>query len=171
MQSLISPLTCRLAIRTQSGLKRSVRKLAFAAGCVLLSAGAHAADCAIPAQLKAAQDNSVTKVFLTVFAGAPQKGVDCGSLASVWQKVTLRGKTGGRKLEGDKPLDVAAAQREWDGALRDAGIGARLKSLQKTIADPTELTLYQAAVLDEEGLYAARDWRLIELTNAINKAN
>ena len=77
----------------------------------------------------------------------------------------LRRCSNGGECRGETP------QREWDGALRDAGVGARLKSLQKTIADPTELTLYQAAVLDEEGLYAARDWRLIELTNAINKAN
>lgn len=134
----------------------------------LLAGAAQAADCVVPDQLKAAQGNSVTKVFMTVFAGARQKGVDCGSLASVWQKVTLRGREGGRKLDGDKPLDVPAAQREWEGALRDATVGPRLMALQKTISDPTELTLYQAAVLDEEGLYAARNWRLVELTNAVN---
>lgn len=128
----------------------------------------HAAECSAPAQLKTAQGNSIAQIFSAVFLAAPAKGIDCGSIASVWQKVMLREKTGGRKLEPDAPLDIQAARQEWSQAQRNPAIAARLAVVQKNTSDATEVAIYQAAILDEEGLYSARDARLAELTGGVN---
>lgn len=143
---------------------RVVLLLALAASTSLI----HAAECSPPAQVKAAQGNSVAQVFAAVFLGAPAKGVDCGSIASVWQKVVLREKTGGRKLEPDGALDMNAARQEWREAQRNPVIAGRLDAVQKNTGNPAEIAIYQAAILDEEGLYAARDARIGELAGGVN---
>jgi hypothetical protein len=135
----------------------------------ILVAGAplYAAECSAPAQLKAAQENSLARVFRAVFLAAPDKGIDCGSIASVWQKVTLREKTGGRKLEPEAPLDIRAARQEWSEAQRNPALAARLADVEKHTSDPVERAIYQAAILDEEGLYWARDAKLAELSGSV----
>lgn len=143
---------------------RVVLLLAMAASGSLL----HAAECSAPAQLKAAQGNSIAQVFAAVFLAAPAKGVDCGSIASVWQKIVLRDKTGGRKLEPDAALDMNAARQEWSEAQRNPAIAARLAAVQNNTGNPVEVAIYQAAILDEEGLYAARDARIGELAGGVN---
>lgn len=127
---------------------------------------AHAADCVVPAQIKVAQGNTMAQAFNAVFTAAPAKGVDCGSIASVWQKLALRGKTGGRKLEADAPLDMNEARRQLQQAQRDPAISARLAAVQRNTSNPVELAILQAAILDEEGLYTARDARVADI--AIN---
>jgi hypothetical protein len=129
---------------------------------------AQAAECNVPAQIKAAQENSITLAFQAVFMGAQAKGVDCGSIASVWQKVALRERTGGRKLEPDAPLDMRAARLQWDEAQRNPAIAARLAAVQKSAGNAAEVAIYQAAILDEEGLYSARDARVSDLVGAAN---
>jgi hypothetical protein len=147
-----------------SHLLRSILLLSIAGAATL----AQAAECSAPAQLKAAQANSLTQIFRTVFLAAPAKGIDCGSIASVWQKVVLREKTGGRKLEPDTALDVNAARQQWREAQRNPDIAARLAAVEKSTSDPAEVAIYQAAILDEEGLYTARDARVAELSGAAN---
>jgi hypothetical protein len=124
---------------------------------------AHPAGCDVPQQIRNAQDNEWKQVFLSLFVGASGKGIDCGSIASLWYHTTEGGKPRGRKLEPAGKLDVAAAQSEWQQAQADPNIGPRLAELQKTTTDPTQLVLYQAALLDQERKYLARDWRLLSL--------
>lgn len=82
---------------------------------------------------------------------------DCGSLATVLDRVSNRKRTGGRRLEDDKPLDVAAAQADLDEAMKNEEIRARVEKARATLADETATMLYQATILDSEGHYAARD--------------
>jgi hypothetical protein len=145
-------------------LLRSIVAMGITAAATLV----HAAECSAPAQLKAAQGNSVAQIFNAVFSAAPAKGIDCGSIASVWQKVVLREKTGGRKLEPDAPLDMHAARQQWSEALRNPDMAARLAAVQNNTSSPAEVAIYQAAILDEEGLYSARDARLTELAGGVN---
>ena len=116
-----------------------------------------ATACDLPAQLQAAQTNSLVRAFRSVFLGAAAKGIDCGSIASVWQKVALSTKTGGRKLEANAPLDINVARQQWEGALRDKTVAARLNAAASGTESAAEVAIYQAAILDEEGLYSARD--------------
>ena len=149
-----------------------MRSFLFRSGLSLLLAAvvplAHAADCVVPAQIQAAQANNIVQAFNAVFVQAPTKGVDCGSIASVWHKLALRGKTGGRKLEADAPLDLEVASRQLQQAQRDPTVSARLAAVQQNTSNPIELAILQAAILDEEGLYTARDARVADLSVSLD---
>lgn len=82
---------------------------------------------------------------------------DCGSLATVIDHLTNRKRTGGRRLEEEKPLDVQAARADLDKAMQDEEIRARLDKARATFPDETAAMIYQAAILDAAGHYAARD--------------
>jgi hypothetical protein len=88
---------------------------------------------------------------------------DCGSLMSVLDRLFNTRKTGGRKLEEDRPFNVQAAQTDLAKAQADPEVRARLEKLRRTVADPTRRLVYEAAVLDEEGYYGARDLRINQI--------
>lgn len=92
---------------------------------------------------------------------------DCGSLISVLDRLTNTHKTGGRKLEEDRPFNAQAAQTDLAKAQADPEVRQRLEKVRKQIADPNRRLLYEAAVLDEEGYYAARDLRINQLKQQI----
>lgn len=96
-------------------------------------------------------------------ANAPDSQIDCGSLTSVWNKVAARNKSGGRKLEGDKPFDPAAAQADLDAALRSPTVRSRFGQVAHEAQDPMMRMFLEAAILDEEGYYNARELRIQEL--------
>lgn len=139
---------------------------------LLLCAGvACAASCPIPEQIKNAQNNTLGKAIKALYAGASAKGVECGAVDSVVVKLTEGGRQGGRKLEPDGKFDAAAARQEWETASHAPDIAARLAALRASTNDQTELKLYQAAVMDEEGAYLARDWLLLSLSDASGSNN
>jgi hypothetical protein len=90
----------------------------------------------------------------------------CSSLTSVWAKVTKQKKVGGRQLEKERPLNPAEAQANLAAAQKDPAIRARLERAAKEIADPIVRLVYEAAILDEEGFYAARDLKIQQLQQA-----
>jgi hypothetical protein len=90
----------------------------------------------------------------------------CSSLASVWAKVKSQKKVGGRQLEKDRPLNPAEAQANLAAAQKDPAIRARLERAAKEIPDQNVRMVYEAAILDEEGFYAARDLKIQLLQQA-----
>lgn len=92
----------------------------------------------------------------------------CGSVKVVLSRVVSREKTGGRKLEPDKPLDLKKAQANQDAALRDPEIRARVEKARVEIKDENVLLAYEAAVFDEEGFYDARDLKIQQLQQRLN---
>lgn len=90
----------------------------------------------------------------------------CSSLTSVWAKVTKQKKVGGRQLEKERPLNPAEAQANLAAAQKDPAIRARLERAAKEIPDPNVRMVYEAAILDEEGFYAARDLKIQQLQQA-----
>jgi len=90
----------------------------------------------------------------------------CSSLTSVWAKVTKQKKVGGRQLEKERPLNPAEAQANLAAAQKDPAIRARLERAAKEIPDPSVRMVYEAAILDEEGFYAARDLKIQQLQQA-----
>lgn len=88
---------------------------------------------------------------------------NCASLIAVLSRIADRQKTGGRRLEPDKPLDPREAQANITKATRDPAINARLRQVQGEVKDERLRLLYEAAIFDEEGYYSARDLRLQQL--------
>ncbi|NJO13094.1 MAG: hypothetical protein HC872_06095 [Gammaproteobacteria bacterium] len=84
-------------------------------------------------------------------------GQHCSSARTVLDKYRNRKVVAGRKLEDDKPLDVAAAQANLDQALADPAISDLFAKARAATSDEIALTLYQATILDAEGYYLARD--------------
>ena len=91
---------------------------------------------------------------------------DCGSLTSVLKKVARQGKVGGRQLEKDRPLNVAEAEANLAAARRNPALRRRLERVAAEVQDPAVRLAYEAAVLDEEGFYAARDLKIQQLQQA-----
>jgi hypothetical protein len=92
-----------------------------------------------------------------------QEQTDCGSFMSVLYRLFNTSKTGGRKLEEDRPFNAQAAQADLAKAQADPEVRPRLEKIRQQIADPTRRLVYEAAVLDEEGYYSARDLRINQL--------
>lgn len=71
--------------------------------------------------------------------------------------------SGGRKLEGERPLDLNAAARENQQALADPEFVADLEKL--TAAEPDELRkkLLKAALLQDNGFFDAAQALLLEI--------
>lgn len=92
---------------------------------------------------------------------------DCGSIKVIIGRIVSRERTGGRKLEADRPVDPAKAQANLDAALRDPHVAARITQGRKNITDEAALLAYEAAVFDEEGFYGARDLRVQQLQQRV----
>lgn len=89
--------------------------------------------------------------------------VECGALTSVLDSVVNGRKTGGRKLEEDRPFNAQAAQADLAKAQADPEVRQRLEKIRKEVSDPKRRLVYEAAALDEEGYYGARDLRINQL--------
>jgi hypothetical protein len=88
---------------------------------------------------------------------------ECSALASVFDRLASTRKTGGRKLEEDRPFNAQEAQANLAKAQADPEVRPRLEKIRKEISDPTRRLVYEAAVLDEEGYYSARDLRINQI--------
>lgn len=94
-------------------------------------------------------------------AQAVPMGMACSDLGKVLGRLVHGSRQAGKKLEDDKPLDIAAAQAEIDQALQqDPELKAHLDALRSTVTDEQERMLYEAALLQSNNLYGARDLRL-----------
>jgi hypothetical protein len=94
----------------------------------------------------------------------------CTSLNAVIKRLFSTTKAGGRKLENDKPLDVAAAEAERKKALADHDYVDMLKPLLADETDPVRRLLLEAAVLDDFGYYQARDLLLQQIATRLGIA-
>jgi len=90
----------------------------------------------------------------------------CSSLKTVMAKIAGRKRTGGRGLEKDKPFNLAEAQANLAAAQKNPTVQERLARVAKEVDDPEARLVYEAAVLDEEGFYAARDLKIQQLQAA-----
>ncbi|MCY1336298.1 hypothetical protein D9M69_221010 [compost metagenome] len=88
---------------------------------------------------------------------------ECGSLSTVWGSLMSSGRPGGRKLEEDRPYNPSQAQANYAQAQADPDVRQRLDQVGKEVSDGNLRLLYQAAILDEEGYYGARDMLVRQL--------
>jgi hypothetical protein len=101
--------------------------------------------------------------LLTTFFSTPWDATRCSSLLSVMKLAGSTAKKGGRKLEGDKPLDVKAAEQERAAAKADPEFAKLLAIELKGETDPARALLREAALLDDDGKFKARDLLLQQL--------
>lgn len=101
--------------------------------------------------------------LLSAIKGDSKARAECGSLASVLDRVVNTRKRGGRRLEDERPFDPNEAQANLAQAHGDPAVRRRLEQIRKDVPDGPQRLLYEAATLDEEGYYSARDMRIREL--------
>jgi len=130
----------------------------------VLSPAALAQKCVGLMQIPPNASSSLIAFFNSFMASNPP----CGSGKAVLNRIVSRDKTGGRKLEPDKPLDTKKAQANLDAALADPAIKARIDKARAEIRDESVLLAYEAAVFDDEGYYDARELRVQQLLQRIN---
>lgn len=128
--------------------------------------GAAHAECDDSIKEKGVPD-ALRIVIESVFKG-PSYLVPCESLALVLRKLAGLGKTGGRRLESDKPLDIQQANKNLQEALNDANIRSRIEKMQGEVKDADARLVYEAAILDEEGYYDARELKIQQLQQKLN---
>lgn len=104
--------------------------------------------------------------FSQVFLAGPDT---CNSLLNVLKRLTVSPVSGGKKLEATKALDPVAAGRERAAAKAEADFAAELAALQAQETDPVRRLVLEAALLDENGKYAARDLVLSEIQALIGR--
>lgn len=94
-------------------------------------------------------------------AQAVPMGVSCSGLEKVLGRLVHGSRQAGKKLEDDKPLDVVAAQAELDQALQqDPELKSHLDALRSAVTDEQARMILEAALLQSNNLYGARDLRL-----------
>ncbi len=145
-------------------MKRLVLLLAWVVSSWSWSTSANAQNCRGLLDIPATASSALT-AFITSLSDT---NAACGSVKVVLSRVVSREKTGGRKLEPDKPLDLKKAQANLDAALRDPEIRARVDKARAEIKDENVLLAYEAAVFDEEGYYDARDLKIQQLQQRLN---
>lgn len=84
-------------------------------------------------------------------------GMSCSDLGKVLSRLINGSSPGGKKLYDIGPLDVPAAQAEFQQAQQDPDLKMQLDGLRGTVADDQERLLYEAALLQSNSLYGARD--------------
>jgi hypothetical protein len=99
---------------------------------------------------------------------SPKEASACDSLRLVLGKLTNNKRMAGRQLEGDKPLDEAAAQKDLQAARRDPVISSRIEKIRRDVADENARLALEAAVLDEEGHYGGRELLIRQLRQRLN---
>lgn len=131
-----------------------------------LSLPVHAQKCIglLDIEVRAGASHALVAFIKSFAASKPP----CGSGKAVLSRVVSRDKTGGRKLEPEKPLDSRKAQANLDAALKDPGIKARIDQARAEISDENVLLAHEAAILDDEGYYDARELKIQQLLQRLN---
>ncbi|WP_397452314.1 hypothetical protein [Pseudomonas sp. NA-150] len=145
-------------------MKPSILKLTIAILVSSASMMAMGQQCQGLQNLK--NESSVLDSLLQLVKSDPQQA-ECGALVTVLGNVVNTPKTGGRKLEEDRPFNAQAAQADLAKAQADPEVRKRLEKIKKEITDPTRRMIYEAATFDEEGYYGARDLRINQLKQQI----
>lgn len=100
--------------------------------------------------------------------GKTSESAPCGSLETVLNQIVKRDRKGGRKLEKDRPFDVTAARADLEDARSDPEISSRIAQANKQGLDENTRMVYEAAILDDEGHYSARDLLVQQLQQRLN---
>lgn len=144
-------------------MKPPIIHLCTAVLLLLGTTTASADECRGLLALKKGSSDLVRQLIDLVVKPDESAAVECGSLASVLERVVNTRKRGGRRLEDERPFNPSEAQADLAQAHGDPAVRRRLEQIRKDVPDGPQRLLYEAATLDEEGYYSARDLRIREL--------
>jgi hypothetical protein len=131
-------------------------------GWLTLSSAAPADGAATPQPTCVKDASQLRKSDLVSALSTAIAGSQCSSVLRVLAELQNGKRSGGRKLN-DKPLDVAAAQKELVAARADTQFTARLNAALSGVSDPNARKVVEAAVLDDLGYFGARELLVGEL--------
>jgi len=137
---------------------------------MLATSPANAASSGAPSEASAPCDPAKTTFQLRKNSlSEPFKGTKgtCTGLAAVINWIPNNAKAGGRKLEGDRALNVSEAQKERSSAQADPEFQAALQQALDNESDTLRRLALEAAVLHDFGFYAARDLIIEQIRGAI----
>ncbi len=142
----------------------TIKRASAAALIILLSFGVNAQNCTGLMQISANTPKATSELVTSFFSKNPP----CASAKMIVDMILNPDKRiGGRKLEGDKPFNMREAQANLDAALKIPEVNAKITRARQEIADENVRLAYEAAVLDDEGFYGARELKLQQLMQRI----
>lgn len=144
-------------------MKRTTLHLCAVTLLLLCGTSAFAQDCKGLQALNLKAKGSTLGNLVSAIMGNKSEPIECGSLESVLASVAKTHKAGGRKLEEDRPFNLQEAQANLAEAQSEPLVKRRLEQIRKNVQDANQRLLYEAATLDEEGYYGARDLRIRQL--------
>jgi hypothetical protein len=124
---------------------------------------AAATECVGIAALREGKSIGLYESLSNYLSGNAKDAPDCSVLVSVAKRTRSAPVKAGRRLEDAKPFDPAEAQANLEAAQRDPDTARRLARLRGEVKDETLLLYLEAAVLDEDGFYSARELRIQQL--------
>lgn len=144
-------------------MKRTTLNLCAVVLLLLCSTSAFAQDCKGLQALNLKAKGSAWDRLMTAIKSNDSEPVECGSLESVLASAANNPRPAGRKLEEDRPFNLQEAQANLAEAQSEPLVKKRLEQIRKNVPDANQRLLYEAATLDEEGYYGARDLRIRQL--------
>ena len=150
-------------------MKRFIVAICVALCATVATGTAHAGGCdglakKLPSKGAPKVEGLISKITILLGGADPTpSNVDCSSVVVAIQNLVNPTRTGGRGLQPAAALDRNAAQAEIDSALQKAELQQALEAIRQHTTDEDVRLLLEAAVFDENGLYAARDLRLTQL--------
>jgi len=149
-----------------------MRSAAMPAACLfLLMAAACRQVGAAPttlglACLKGKQVDLVRSKDLIQALGAALNGPHCANIGKALAQLQSARAPGGRKLHEGKPLNRAVAEQELRTARADPEFMRRLTGAAEGVTDPTARLVVEAALLDDDGYFAARQLLMEDILKA-----
>lgn len=134
---------------------------ALLAWACMAAAAAPQAVCPNDKQLDELRSSNFLKAV-----GSALTGTHCSAVVKVLAQLQATKKPGGRKLHEGKPLDRAAAQAELLKARSDPDFTSKLTAVSEGVTDPTGRLVVEAALLDDEGYFAARQLLMEDILKA-----
>lgn len=119
-----------------------------------------------PSCLKGRQVDLVRSKDLIQALGTALTGPQCANIGKVLAQLQSAKAPGGRKLHEGKPLNRAAAEQELKTARADPEFMRRLTSASEGVADPTARMVVEAALLEDDGYFAARQLLMEDIVKA-----
>ncbi|MCY1402005.1 hypothetical protein D3C76_393380 [compost metagenome] len=130
---------------------------------LLASSGIHAMECKGLDEIRSKSNSAALQQLVKSVASNQDDVADCDSVATVMNKAARTDIEAGRKLEEDRPYNASQAQANFAQAQADPDVRQRLDQVGKEVSNRNLRLLYQAAILDEEGYYSARDMLVRQL--------
>ena len=93
-------------------------------------------------------------------------GKQCSAVVKVLAQLQANKVPGGRKLHEGKPLDHAAARAELQKARTDPEFAGKLAAASEGVTDRTGRLVVEAALLDDDGYFAARQLLMEDIVKA-----